>query len=619
MLVSTQRLCFPGVRLFPFAKSCSPAVLSSLFSSDWVEGSVGTAAGRERRHLNARNASSEYVLLILALIATLWVAGGIGLRIISSLSSGILTAAPSTCILSVSTNATNSPAQTAPSGSRVSSPAGPVAAFPGAQGGGALSVGGRGGAVYEITNLNDSGPGSLRTCVEARGPRTCVFRTGGTISLQSSLHVLNPYLTIAGQTAPGGGIQLVNGGSSRDDLLRIGTHDVIVRFLRGRIIAPMTGTPSPFSILNESANIYNVIFDHVSAAWAAWDNFDFWMGSFNSNYFYNVTVQWSISGEPNFATNGGASVQISGASPSISDRVTNIDFHHNFITGGDHRNPIHRGKSGRIINNLIYNAAYYDIKAAGIKDIIGNYIKKGPYTGGASLHEIQTWTAVSVGTTAPPSLYIEGNAADSNGFNPAADQRTGGLTGLAPGEDNSDSISSPLPRIYQRTTPLAVVGVAISVDLASNLASSNGILLPAYPNSQGTPGVGASAKLNDTGCDGTWLSNRDSLDNRYVSEFGSDTGHTGRISSPGIPPTLAAGTACVDSDHDGIPDVWELAHGLDPHNASDARKTAPNGYTYLENYLNATDPNLRVARSPAHRPGQPRLRQAPRGTSPAPD
>jgi hypothetical protein len=86
-------------------------------------------------------------------------------------------------------------------------------AFPGAEGFGAKTPGGRGGRVIEVTNLNDSGAGSLRAAVEASGPGVVVFRTGGTLTLNSSLTVTNPYLTIAGQTAPGGGFKSVAGCS----------------------------------------------------------------------------------------------------------------------------------------------------------------------------------------------------------------------------------------------------------------------------------------------------------------------------------------------------------------------------------------------------------------------
>jgi pectate lyase len=461
-------------------------------------------------------------------------------------------------------------------------------AFRGAQGGGAAAVGGRGGKVYEVTNLNETGTGSLRGCVEASGPRTCVFRVGGTITLHSSLHALNPYITIAGQTAPGGGIQITNSStcnvSANCDLIRIGTHDVIVRYLRARL-SPDEGTnySSAVSILNERAIVYNVMIDHVSTAWAEWDSIDFFQGLSESN-FYNISVQWTILAEPNYATNGGVNFPIGGTN-AICDASTDIDIHHNYFTGGNHRNPIHAVKSGRIINNLIYNSSYYMIKVKGNKDIIGNYIRKGPYWTAAGPSEIQSWTAAG-GTTALPSLYIVGNAADSNSFNPNANQWTGGLTGLAPGEDNSDSVTCPISTTYQRLTPLAAVGAAISVDPTLDIAASNGVLLPDYPNSQGNPGVGASAKLNDIACDGTWVSNRDSLDKRYVNEFLTGTGHSKDVTGPGTLPTLAAGTPCADSDHDGMPDAWEIAHGLNPKDPSDGPKLNRDGYTNLEHFLN---------------------------------
>ncbi|UCD29149.1 MAG: hypothetical protein JSV03_01300, partial [Planctomycetota bacterium] len=103
---------------------------------------------------------------------------------------------------------------------------GGMPAFPGAEGFGTETPGGRGGRIIEVTNLNDAGPGSLRAAVETEGRRIVVFRVGGTIALKSHIIATSPYLTIAGQTAPGDGILI------RDVGLRIRTHDVVVRHLR---------------------------------------------------------------------------------------------------------------------------------------------------------------------------------------------------------------------------------------------------------------------------------------------------------------------------------------------------------------------------------------------------
>src|SRR5204862_6292181 len=106
-------------------------------------------------------------------------------------------------------------------------------AFPGAEGYGAYAKGGRGGKIFIVTNLSDSGPGSLREAVEAKGPRTVIFRVGGVIETKG-LVVREPYLTIAGQTAPGDGICIKKTESSGDAFAVLGTHDVIIRFLRIR-------------------------------------------------------------------------------------------------------------------------------------------------------------------------------------------------------------------------------------------------------------------------------------------------------------------------------------------------------------------------------------------------
>src|SRR5712671_3443453 len=135
----------------------------------------------------------------------------------------------------------------------------PVPAFPGAEGAGAFAVGGRGGRVIYVSNLNDSGPGSLREAVEAKGPRTVLFQVSGTIELRRSLRIREPFLTIAGQTAPGDGICL------KRCPLFIETHDMVVRFLRSRL-GPEGGKAE--DALSVGTGARNVIVDHCSASWS---------------------------------------------------------------------------------------------------------------------------------------------------------------------------------------------------------------------------------------------------------------------------------------------------------------------------------------------------------------
>ena len=152
-------------------------------------------------------------------------------------------------------------------------------AFPGAEGYGKYTVGGRGGVVYEVTNLNDSGTGSLRAAVEASGPRTVVFRISGTITLNSDLKISNPYLTIAGQTAPGDGICLRKYALVFNNAV----HDVIVRYLRVRLGNESGGESDAVSARDCS----NIILDHVSASWSVDETM--------SLYFCpNITIQWCM-------------------------------------------------------------------------------------------------------------------------------------------------------------------------------------------------------------------------------------------------------------------------------------------------------------------------------------
>jgi Pectate lyase len=169
-----------------------------------------------------------------------------------------------------------------------------IPAFPGAEGFGANTVGGRGGKVIEVSNLNDSGAGSLRAALTASGPRIVVFRTGGSITLLSQIKIIEPYLTVAGQSAQGGGITVRNDPSNIQTPLRILTHDVVIRYIRTRPgpSAALSGDLDAFDI--DSG--YNIVVDHCSFSWATDEVLTFgWSGSLPRPH--DVTIQWSIVSE----------------------------------------------------------------------------------------------------------------------------------------------------------------------------------------------------------------------------------------------------------------------------------------------------------------------------------
>ncbi|MFC6020762.1 polysaccharide lyase family 1 protein [Plantactinospora solaniradicis] len=235
-------------------------------------------------------------------------------------------------------------------------PAAAVPAFPGAVGFGATVTGGRGGAVYHVTNLNDSGPGSLRDAV-SQGPRIVVFDVGGYIELASPLSIKSN-ITVAGQTAPGDGI------ATRGYQVSLSNADnVIVRYLRFR--HGLTPNQNRDGItINEGSN---QIFDHVSVSWGRDENF-----SINSST--NITVQNSIISEGLDPHSCGGLIQ--------SDGVT---LYRNLYAHNKTRNPKVKGRN-QFVNNVVYNwgsDAYIEGDSAGRSDanVIGNYFVKGPSTG----------------------------------------------------------------------------------------------------------------------------------------------------------------------------------------------------------------------------------------------
>ena len=462
-------------------------------------------------------------------------------------------------------------------------------AFPGAEGGGALAVGGRGGAVCKVTNLEDSGPGSLRSCIEMEGPRTVIFEVGGTIKLKSLLRIENPYITIAGQTAPGGGIQLkadkqVDNDSVNLTPMLIDADHVIIRFLRVR--KGFTGSRGNIRVVSGS----NIILDHLSMAWSESQNWtiDAWD---SSSIPSNITMQNTILTE----MLDGRVMMLLSSKNERNRSMTNIDHHNNFIAHSSHRNPSAWYASGRWVNNIFYHWTSWAARSMGgvQHDWISNLWKPGPTPPGSrGQQELQFMPAeYSFGGSrkvyfAPdrlvpgdPSIYVAGNRGLQSGMSPHTDNWP--YTRVTGARDDPEALhpnGSPMevpPIGWRRTEPLPDTPIPITVRHVDELEDH---LLPI---------VGASMRLD---CGGNWVPNRDAADARAIQEYLDGEGYLAEQGEGeevyGGHPSLAAGTACVDSSGDGVPDEWAIAAGFDPEDSTLGTKVHESGYTYLELYLN---------------------------------
>lgn len=410
-------------------------------------------------------------------------------------------------------------------------------AFPGAEGYGRFTSGGRGGKVLPITNLDDDGPGSLRSAVQAEGARTVVFRVSGTIILKSSLVIQNDNITIAGQTAPGDGICI------RDYPLIIDADNVIVRFLRARL--------GDVDHLAEDACTgffrKNMIIDHCSFSWGIDE-----VLTIRDNE--NSTVQWCIISESlNHSYHPKGDHGYGGIWGGKK-----ATFHHNLIADNASRNPrfsgsrYHGEPEKEIVdfrNNVIYNWGFNSAYGGegGNQNIIANYYKSGP----ASKHKdriVEPWD--DSGT-----WYIEDNFVC--GFPQISkDNWAGGVQGDHAGAGRR---REPVP-----FAPVVTQDAEAAYELVLEKA---GAILP----------------------------QRDAVDRRVVEETRSGTAPYGTETDGIIDsqtqvggwPDLKSAPAPEDSDADGMPDSWEIKCGLNPKDPNDCNGDQnQDGYTNLENYMN---------------------------------
>lgn len=440
-----------------------------------------------------------------------------------------------------------------------------VRAFPHTVGFGTNTPGGRGGQIIYVTNLNDSGAGSLRSALTASGPRLVLFRVSGTITLEKDISIKEPYLTIAGQTAPGEGVQI------RGAQIHIETHDIIIRYLKvrsGDLMNASLEENRDAITVNNLDQAYNIVIDHSTMIWGP----DIGGLSF-LNGAHDATVSYSIIGEGLYLSHHPEG-NLASAGHSMSMNITELDspvpprritVHHNLLTTSADRNPrIIGGENIDVVNNVIYNwrnsASQGNTRSL---NLINNIYIRGPMTSKPSSFFIWMPKVEDGGSLHYSSVYEAGNITE--GF---LKQRNG------PTQVYSDTLFTPYSMAAEEDPP----GIVYDKVLRE-----------------------AGANLQVAGRTGYFRTIRDSVDQRIIDNVLNRTGsffngidYDNVLGFPAISwPELQGGKQAIDNDLDGMPDAWELLHFHSIRRGSQEETSGDydrDGYTDVEEYLNRTNP-----------------------------
>lgn len=457
-----------------------------------------------------------------------------------------------------------------------------IPSFPGAWGGGMFTTGGRGGQVIAVTNLDDSGEGSLRAAIETEGPRIVIFRVAGLIELESDLDIRHPDITIAGQSAPGDGI-CISGRS-----LNIETRNVILRHLRVRGHAE--GGQGSDNIGGQSPGP-DIIVDHCSTSWGRDENISLYrrmesrpdlppvLGGVRQlkHPAKNLTIQYTISSE---AVGGGHEF---GGTWGGEDAT----FHHNLFACNTGRNPsIGMSETFDYRNNVVFNWRHRIMDGGdetSMVNVINNYYRPGPATND-----------------------------DMRDVIARIEQRNL----LSPGKrDGIDRVNNWYPASGKRPGKWYVAGnlfhdnpeltadnwKGMKLDPGSGTLEQARVLTPfvGWPLNQQSAPEAFEEVLKRAGAT---LPRRDPVDTRVVKmvRSGEVTFGEGIVSNPeqvgGYPEyAFSPDEVPADGDGDGMPDAWEEEHGLDAGSAAEPGLDSDgDGYTDIEEWLNGTDPREKV-------------------------
>ncbi|WWC84276.1 hypothetical protein PIECOFPK_02009 [Mycovorax composti] len=454
-----------------------------------------------------------------------------------------------------------------------------IPAFPGAEGGGKYTMGGRGGKVLVVTNLNDDGPGSFRWACEQGGARIVVFNVSGIIRLKTPVIIRAPYISIFGQSAPGDGVCIAG------ESVWINTHDVIIRYMRFRRGETWVGRRDDAIGGNP---VGNIMIDHVSATWGLDENMSIYRHMYNDSTgkqeeklgTVNVTIQNSIFAEALDTWNHSFGSTLGGE---------NCSFMRNLWANNTGRNPS-IGWNGvfNFVNNVIYNWVHRSIDGGDYRaqyNIINNYFKPGPATPKNSPVGHRILKPESGRSKLPYKVYgrayVDGNIME--GYpHITADNWAGGVQ-----VENLDGVGEHEAYMRQKSPLIMPELTIVSAKDAMDFVLNN---------------VGAT------------LPKRDPVDARIVKEVREgkatalpnvklpetqfkhrrlpiDSYKIGIITDPsqvgGYPEYK--GTPYKDSDNDGMPDAYEKKMGLNPNDPSDASQYSKSGsgYTNIEEYLNS--------------------------------
>ena len=492
-----------------------------------------------------------------------------------------------------------------------------IPAFPGAEGGGMWTFGGRGGKVLTVTNLNDDGPGSFRWACEQGGARIIVFNVSGIIRLKSPIYVRAPYVTIAGQTAPGEGICIAG------ESFQVDTHDVIVRhmrFRRGETL--VTNREDSFG----GNPVGNIMIDHCSCEWGLDENISFYRHMFDMNNgkpkekkpTVNVTIQNTISAKALDTWNHAFGSTIGGE---------NTTFMRNLWADNTGRNPS-IGWAGvfNFVNNVVYNWVHRTADGGEYKSMfnfINNYYKPGPLTptSGDVAHRITKAESRSEGLFPFKQfgrVYATGNIMEGN-EEVTKDNWNGGIQTAAK-DGKMDDTEWALMRSNEpfEMAPITIMGAEKAFDwvlsnagatvpcrdivdqrICEEVRTGKAYYVENYEKEMAKLEKKTKTPQNPYG--DMWGLHPKSQNEQGFFKYRrlpQDSYKQGIITDPrqmGGYPEYKAWEPYVDTDGDGMPDEWEKANGLNPNDASDATKDCNgDGYTNIEKYINAIPTNSKV-------------------------